>query len=220
MAIEGVIFDLDGVLIDSAAAHLESWRRLASRHGLSVSDAQFAHTFGRQNRDIIPILWGRPLPPIEVAALADEKESAYRDIVRGRIADITMPGAIALIQDCHEAGMKLAIGSSTPPENVELALSEMGVAQLFSACVTSRDVTRGKPHPDVFLLAAEKIGIPAARCAVIEDAPSGIDAALAAGCPAVGLTSHHPREKLAHAHVVVDSLTELTARRLSVMTLS
>lgn len=220
MPIEGVIFDLDGVLIDSGAAHLESWRRLASRHGLGVSDAQFAQTFGRQNRDIIPILWGRPLPPSEVAALADEKESAYRDIVRGRIAEITMPGAIALIQDCHAAGMKLAIGSSTPPENVELALSEMGVARLFSACVTSRDVTRGKPHPEVFLKAAERIDVDPARCVVIEDAPSGIEAALAAGCAAVGLTSHHPRERLAHAHAVIDALTELTAQELRGMSWS
>ncbi|MCC7291051.1 MAG: HAD family phosphatase [Phycisphaerales bacterium] len=220
MAIEGVIFDLDGVLIDSAAAHLESWRRLASRHGLSVSDAQFSQTFGRQNRDIIPILWGQPLPPDEVAALADGKEAAYRDIVRGRVTEITMPGARALIRDCHASGMKLAIGSSTPPENVELALGEMGVAQLFSACVTSRDVTRGKPHPDVFLQAADRIDLDPARCVVIEDAPSGIDAALAAGCVAVGLTSHHSREKLAHAHSVIGALTELTAQRLRGMSRS
>lgn len=214
MLMRGVIFDLDGVLIDSAEAHLRSWRVLAERHGRTITDAQFAATFGRQNRAILPILWGREVDEAEVARLGEEKEACYRDLIRGRIRSIAMPGAETLIRDCRAAGLALAIGSSTPPENVSLALEELGVAAHFSAVVTSKDVMRGKPAPDVFLLAAERLGLPPGQCVVIEDAPAGIDAALAAGCAAVGLTSQHAREKLGRADLVVDSLTELASGRL------
>ncbi|GMU38551.1 MAG: HAD family phosphatase [Phycisphaerae bacterium] len=214
MLMRGVIFDLDGVLIDSAEAHLRSWRVLAERHGRTITDEQFAATFGRQNRAILPILWGREVDETEVARLGEEKEACYRDLIRGRIRSIAMPGAEALIRDCRAAGLAMAIGSSTPPENVALALEELGVAAHFSAVVTSKDVTRGKPAPDVFLLAAERLGLPPGQCVVIEDAPAGIDAALAAGCAAVGLTSQHAREKLGHADLVVDRLTELASGRL------
>lgn len=214
MPIQGVIFDLDGVIIDSASAHLESWRRLAGKYRLDVGQRQFSDTFGRRNHDIIPLLWGRAPSQEQVERLSDEKEAVYRDLVRGRIASIAMPGAVSLIRDCHASGLRLAIGSSTPPENVELALSELGLTDCFRVRITSRDVTRGKPAPDVFLAAAEGIGVAPRECAVIEDAPAGIEAAIAAGCAAVGLTSHHSREHLIRAHLVVESLSELSSDRL------
>src|ERR1043166_3998609 len=112
----GVIFDMDGVLVDSYQPHLESWRRLASELGYSISDEQFDATFGRTSREIIRILFGPQHSDDEVRRLDARKEQLYRDAVRGRVP--AMPGAIDLIRTLHDAGFKLAIGSSGPPENI------------------------------------------------------------------------------------------------------
>ncbi|MCP4250190.1 MAG: HAD family phosphatase [bacterium] len=207
MAIHAVIFDLDGVLIDSGPAHHESWRLLGAESGVQVGAEQFAATFGRQNRDIIPLLFGQNLDADRVHELSERKEALYRDLVRGRIKEV--PGAAALVSACREAGLRLAVGSSGHPINIDLALEELGIADCFEAIVTGHDVNRGKPDPQVFLMAAQRLGVEPAGCAVVEDAPSGIEAALAAGMTAVGLTSHHPRDRLGRAHLVVDSLSEL-----------
>jgi beta-phosphoglucomutase len=121
-----------------------------------------------------------------------------------------MDGASDLIAALHAAGFKLAIGSSGPPENVELVRRTIRHGELLSAAVSGKDVTRGKPDPEVFLTAAKKLEIEPTRCAVVEDAPVGVEAARRAGMAAIGLTGTAPREALAkHAHLVVDSLREL-----------
>ena len=208
MPITAVIFDLDGVLIDSAGAHHESWGLLAAELGTQVTQEQFLGTFGRQNRDIIPLFFGPDLQERRVAELSERKEALYRDLVRGRIQPIA--GAVELVQACKRAGLRLAIGSSAHPANIDLALQELGVTECFDAIVHGHDVTRGKPDPQVFLLAAQRLGVAPAACAVIEDAPSGVQAARAAGMTAVGLTTHHSPERLSDAHRVIESLAELT----------
>lgn len=212
MPIAGVIFDLDGVLIHSAKAHYQSWRALVAEHGLDVTEERFLRTFGRQNRDIIPLLWGCELAPQTVDQLGERKEALYRDIVRGRIP--LAQGAADLVRDCAACGMKLAIGSSTHPANIELTLAETGLGDYFAATVSDDDVTKGKPNPEVFEIAANRLGLPPRSCVVVEDAPAGVEAALAAGCAAVGVTTHHSRDALSAADRVVDSLTELSAESL------
>ena len=203
---------MDGVLIDSGDAHLESWMILARELGAGVSQDEFFATFGRPNRDIIPVLFGRELGEAPTSKRIDElserKETLYRELVRGRIPPID--GAVNLVRACHAAGLRLAVGSSGHPENIALALDELGLAGLFEVVVDGHDVTRGKPDPQVFLLAAERLGVAPAACAVVEDAPSGIAAARAAGMVAIGLTTHHAPEALVGAHLVVDRLAELT----------
>lgn len=203
MAIEAVIFDMDGVLVDSYQPHLDSWRMLAEENGLAITEAQFAETFGRTSRDIIGRLFG-VTDAARAAALDDRKEALYRDIVRGKVPE--MAGAKALVSALHGRGIKLAIGSSGPRENILLVRDELGLAEMMSTYVCGADVEHGKPAPDVFLLAGEKLGIAPAKCAVIEDAPAGITAANAAGMLSIGLTSTHEAAALGEADVVVDSL--------------
>lgn len=203
MPIEAVIFDMDGVLVDSYQPHLDSWRMLAEENALAITEAQFAETFGRTSRDIIGRLFG-VADAARVAALDDRKEALYRDIVRGKVPE--MPGATALVASLHQRRIKLAIGSSGPRENILLVRDELGLAELTPTYVCGADVEHGKPAPDVFLLAAEKMGIAPANCAVIEDAPAGIAAANAAGMLSIGLTSTHEAAALGEADVVVDSL--------------
>ncbi len=208
------IFDMDGVLIDTYRAHFQSWLTMAKRAGLSFTEAEFAPTFGRTSREIINHFWGGGrLSDAEIAAMDGEKEKAFRQIISRSFP--AMPGVHKLLTDLYIAGWKLAVGSSGPPENVDLTLDRLGKRDLFSAIVTGMDVTRGKPDPQVFLLAAKQLDMPEARCVVIEDAQPGIEAAHAAGMAAVGMVSTgRTREELAAADLVVDSLAKITPRIL------
>ncbi len=210
--IAAVIFDMDGVLIDSSDAHYESWRRLAADVGADITLEQFADTFGRQNRDVIPALFGDRIDGRDVEELGETKERYYRELIRKNVP--VLPGAADLVRACEREGMSTAVGSSGHPENIAIALAAIGVADVFGAVVTGYDVTAGKPEPQVFLLAAERLGIAPECCAVIEDAPAGLEAARAAGMTAIGVTSGHAREKLTRAHLIVDSLNELTPDRI------
>ncbi len=207
----GVIFDMDGVLVDSADAHLKSFQQLARENGKEITEAQFAKTFGRQNRDIIPVLIGET-DEAAVNLLADRKEAIYRDLVRDNMP--VVDGAVSLIGALHSRGAKLAVGSSGPLPNIELVLQSLGVSEKMDAIVSGDDVTRGKPHPDVFIQSCERLGLSADHCIVIEDAPAGIQAAKAAGARAVAVMIHHNKDAFPEADLVVKRLGELTVDHL------
>ena len=208
----GVIFDLDGVLVDSGPPHRESWRRLAREVHVPMSDEFFARTFGQMNKDILEALFGRELPEAEWRRLGDRKEVLYRELIRGSVPG--MPGAVELVAALDADGARLGVGSSGPPENIELCLAEMGIRRTFDVVITGGDVTRGKPDPQVFLVAAEGLGLACERCVVVEDAVAGVEAAKRAGMAAVALTSTHGRESFPHADLVVERLGELDPARL------
>jgi beta-phosphoglucomutase len=209
----GVIFDMDGVIVDSGPAHLASWKRLAAENGLHITDEQFAETFGRPSREIIRLRWGADLPDEEVRRLDDRKEAIYRDTIRGDVP--VMPGALHLIRGLHEEGWRMGIGSSGPPENVALVVEELGLGPMMAATTNASDVTRGKPDPQVFQIAAERMGVASARCVVIEDAVHGIEAAHRAGMKAVAITSTHTSDNFAQADLVIDDLGELSPSGLA-----
>lgn len=210
-----VIFDMDGVLVDSYSAHWQSWHFMADELGKGLTEKQFVSTFGRTSREIIAQHWGSDcLRPAEIAEFDRRKEALYREIVARDFP--AMDGAIELIKDLHGAGFRLAVGSSGPPENVALAVRRLGAGPYFDALVTGRDVTRGKPDPQVFLVAADRLGFVPANCAVIEDAPVGIAAANSAGMTSIALLSTgHTTESVAAACLVVRSLRELSAARIA-----
>lgn len=209
-----IIFDMDGVLVDTYHAHYQSWLAMAEPEGFSFTEEEFAVTFGRTSREIIAHFWGEGrLSDEQIAALDDKKEAAFRRIIAADFP--AMPGVHGLLKELHEAGLAMAVGSSGPPENVELVLDRLAAGALFRAIVTGMDVTRGKPDPQVFLIAAERLGVSPARCAVIEDAPAGVAAANAAGMSSVGLTSTgRTAESLSAADRVVGSLAELSSKIL------
>lgn len=210
MPVFAVIFDVDGVLVDSYDAHFESWSRMAQEAGREMTLSQFATTFGRTSREIIEHHWGQgALSDSEIRAFDDRKEALYREIVREAFP--AMEGARELIQSLQAAGVPIGVGSSGPPENVALAIERLGVETAIRARVTGRDVTRGKPDPQVFLLAAERLGVAPANCVVVEDAPAGIAAANAAGMFSIALmsTGHTPADAR-EASYVVQSLRELS----------
>ena len=202
----GVIFDMDGVLVDSAEAHFQSWQRLGRQQGVQLTQEQFSATFGRQNRDIIPLLFGEVSEPA-LREMADRKERIYRDLVRANPPIVE--GAIDLVVSLHEAGAQLAVGSSGPRANIDLILEAMGVRDQVRVVVSSDDVSRGKPDPQVFSMACDRLGLPSRQCVVIEDAPSGVEAARAAGAHCVAVLMHHSRESLKRAHRIVEKIADL-----------
>ena len=210
--LRAAIFDMDGVLVDSYRAHLESWLQLAAESGLRMTEAQFAETFGRTSRDIIrTFLAGDDLSEPRIAELDERKEALYREIVSREFP--AMDGAVELIDALHAEGVRLALGSSGPPENVELVLDKLGRREAFGAAITGRDVTRGKPDPQVFLVAARRLEVEPESCVVIEDAPAGIRAARNAGMTGVALLSTGRSEndfRDEEPALVVRSLRELS----------
>jgi len=191
-----VIFDMDGVLVLTEEAHWKSWLEVARPRGAELSYAAFKSCFGRINPDCIPILFG-PRSPQESVAIAEEKEAAFRRIVSERVP--LVPGIVEFLISLQNMGVRLGVGSSGPPENVKALVEGGGIARFFSATVDGSQVRRGKPAPDVFLTCAQRLEVAPAGCAVIEDAPVGIRAAVAAGMLAVGVATTHPEAELREA---------------------
>lgn len=210
----GVIFDMDGVLVLSEEAHWLSWREAAAKRGVTLAYETFLSCFGRVNADCVRIMIGEDVTPEESARIAEEKEAAMREIIRGRVPLAPSTGELlgALARD----GARLAVGSSAPPENVDLVLDGGGIRGHFAAAVDGSQVKRGKPAPDVFLLAASHLGLDPSCCAVIEDAPAGIRAAIAAGMTAIGLSTTHTPEQLreAGAHLIYPDMPALSPERI------
>ncbi|HUG90631.1 MAG TPA: HAD family phosphatase [Planctomycetaceae bacterium] len=208
--LEAVIFDMDGVLIDSYDAHFRSWRKLAAERGREYSEDDFVAGFGRTSREVILEQWGgERMSDGEVATLADRKEALFRESLAEEFP--AMPGAVELISDVRRAGIRVGVGSSGPPDNVQLVLERLGVRELVDAVVTGADVTRGKPDAQVFELVARRLGVAPQNAVVLEDAPVGIEAARRAGMKVIGVASTgRAPDELKAADRVVESLTELT----------
>lgn len=204
----GVIFDVDGVLVDSYEAHFLSWIQLAAELGRTYSEAEFVRGFGRTSRENLVEQWpDRVWTTPEVRRLDDRKEWLYRQIIQARFP--AMAGAAELIRNLAREGFRIAVGSSGPPENIALVIDQLGVGSLISCRITARDVTRGKPDPQVFQLAAQGLQLPPSACCVVEDAPAGVQAAHGAGIVCLGLASTgRRRHDLTAAECVVDHLSD------------
>ncbi len=206
----GVIFDLDGVLIDTCEFHKQSFYDLAEKEeGFHMSDEFFYDKFGMQNGQIIPAMTDRQLSEDEIEQLSQWKEQRYRELIKGKLQ--LLDGAAELIEELHNNGFKLAIGTSTPRVNLEFTLDIISARDKFDAHVTGEDVSKGKPAPDTFLKAAEKLDLEPKRCVVIEDAIAGVEAAKNAGMTAFAVTTTRPSEDLVKADLIVNSLKELKA---------
>jgi len=209
----GAIFDWDGVIINSAAQHEVSWERLAKEYGKTLPENHFKRGFGMKNEVIIPELLGWTTVPVEIRILSLRKEAIYREIVREQ-GVAALPGVEPWLRTLRDEGIACAIASSTHRENITTTLDVLGLEPFFSAIVTAEDVKRGKPDPEVFLTAAQRLGVEPRDGVVFEDALVGIAAARAAGMRVVAVATTEPKEKLAHADRIVDRLDELSAAQL------
>lgn len=200
-----VLWDLDGTLLDSEEYHWQSWRDTMAATGNPITRDQFIATFGLRNDEILPRWLGAKATLEDIARVSLEKEQLYRKLVReGGVGPL--PGAADWVRKLNAEGWKQAIASSAPRANVDVVLEVLGLGSFFQAVVSAEDVTAGKPDPQVFLIAAQRLDVPPSCCIVVEDASAGVEAARRAGMRSIGVR----RNGALAADVAVKSLADLT----------
>ena len=205
--IQGVIFDMDGVLVDNRDAHIEAFEIICRKYGVPFSREQFMPTFGMTNDLILERLMPEVIEKTDWRRIAAEKEEIYREIFERTIAPAR--GLVDFLKALKAHGFRTAVGSSGNTPNVNFVLDRCGIAGYFDAIANGDMITRGKPDPEVYLLAADKLGLAPSVCAVIEDAPVGIEAARRTGMSAVAIASTFPREMLPDYDLLIDSFTQI-----------
>lgn len=209
----GVIFDMDGVLVHSNPVHKETIKEFFIKHKQEVSNTFLEErVWGRTNKEWIPEVFG-DLSVDLTGELADEKEQMFRDRFDPNSA--FLPGIKEFLKELNNKGIRTAIATSAPCENAEFILSELKIKDYFSVILDSSDVDKGKPEPQVYLKAAERLGFPASQCIVFEDSLAGVEAGVRAGAKVVGVTSTHAAEELSGCAMVISDFLELTVDDLA-----
>jgi len=208
-----IIWDMDGVIADTGTYHCRSWQQAFKKQGINFTEEDFQHIFGQRNDTIIRKTLGRPLTQAEVDAIVQDKEEFFRQTVKQNLK--LFPGVIDLLKTLQENRIGSAIASSAPMENIRLILGGLGLEGYFQAIVYGREVTEGKPSPQGYLLAAQKLGVEPQNCIVIEDAVAGVTGAKRAGMHCIAVTNTHPPESLSEADLIVDSLEKISLEDLN-----
>lgn len=201
-----VLWDMDGTLIDSEQFHWISWRDTLAEEGITITHEQFLSSFGQRNDSILPQWLGAAASPERMARIANAKEELYRNLVH-RNGISPLPGVADWVRRLHKDGWLQAVASAAPRANIDAILEALSATDIFQAIVSAEDVHHGKPDPEVYLLAASRVGVPPERCIVVEDAVAGVEGARRAGMRSIGVSRNgHPLP----ADVVVQSLDLLS----------
>lgn len=185
-AARAVLWDLDGTLADSRDYHWQAWKDVMAREGVALTHDRFLATFGQRNDAILGAWLGADADPVRVTRIGEEKEARYRELLQAGGIE-PLPGAAEWVNRLHDDGWRQAIASSAPCQNVRVMVGALGLAARIDALVGAEDVREGKPDPEVFLTAANRVGVPPGRCVVVEDAEAGIEAARRAGMRSIGV---------------------------------
>ncbi|MDO5553673.1 MAG: HAD family phosphatase [Planctomycetia bacterium] len=211
---KGVIFDMDGVLVDSNPAHFESWVIAAKKEGVEFTRELFQRTFGQTSRAIVANNWPYPVTEADIARIDKYKEDLYRELAPGRVK--AMPGAVELVQRLHREGYGVAVGSSGPAINVEFMVDLIGIRPYLDTIVSGTDVAEGKPSPAIFLTAANRMAIAPELCLIIDDSESGITAGARANMAVVGFySSGHCDYEYELANLIIRDWSELPPERIN-----
>lgn len=208
-----VIWDMDGVIVDTAEHHFNSWRYAFRLQGVTFTREDFQQVFGQRNDTIISKIMAGNVTREKMDRIALDKEENFRQIVKNDLRPL--PGVIALLTTIKDNGILSAVASSAPLENIRLVLAGLGIEDCFQAVVYGDEVTEGKPSPLGFLLAARKLGVEPRDCIVIEDAIAGVHAAKRGGMRCIAVTNTHPAQDLGDADLVVDSLEKIGLKELN-----
>ena len=201
------IFDMDGVIVDSNPYHKIALKQFCEKHGHSLTDEQLLHRiYGRTNKEWIANLFGA-LPPAQIAAYAEEKESLFRKLYEKDIQPVK--GLIRFLEALESQGIPRAIGTSAPRANVDFTLSKTGTGQFFPVILDESHIEHGKPNPEIYLRVAKALNLPADQCIVIEDSLSGIAAGKGSGAKVVGITTTHSPAELSHTDLIINDFTGL-----------
>ena len=206
MKLEAVIWDMDGVLLDSGPSHFEAWRITLKKYKIKVYEERLRRTFGMTNQQVIQFIVDQPISKKLTERISREKDILFQNIIKDQA--IFLPGVKKWMEAFRQNGVRQALASSGSPGNINVVLMALAVETYFDE-VVSGDGLPSKPDPLIFLKAADRLGIIPLNCLVIEDAAAGVQAAKAAGMKCIAVTTTNHAEKLADADVVLDNLAEL-----------
>jgi HAD superfamily hydrolase (TIGR01509 family) len=211
-----VIWDMDGVLADTAEAHFRTWVTALAQWEIPLNREEFGQLFGMNNRDTLTAVLGRPPDSWELGSIGGRKEYLFR--LEAQLSVNPIPGALRLLTDLKAADWAQALASSAPQANIDILLDKFGIRDRFEAILSGADLPAGKPDPALFLEAAAALGLPAERCVVVEDAPAGVEAARRAGMRCIAVATTRARESLVAADLVFDGLTQVSMAHFAELT--
>ena len=207
-----VIFDMDGVLVENSEIHNEAWRLTCEKHGKTKTVEEIKELFGGTNKVFIENLLGIT-DEKQAIKIAEEKETLYRNMV---VKELKAPkGLLEFLFDLKKNSVKLAVATSAPRINLDFILDKLEIRSFFDVLVDESLVTHGKPNPEVYIQASQKLGISPKNCVVIEDAIYGVQAGLAAGMSVIGITTTFKKEQLGIANMVIDNFFELNYSKIN-----
>ena len=202
----GVIWDMDGVLVDTGEFHYQSWRDTLNEYQVFLTKERFYDTFGMNNRSILQLLLGDRFTEPLCDEISERKEVEFRRIIQGQVQ--LLPGVLTLLKEIDQTGIPQAIASSAPPPNIDVIVDALEIRKFFKTLVSAADMP-GKPDPKVFIAASQSIGVPPQSCVVIEDGTSGVAGAKNAGMKCLAVTTTNPAAKLRQADLIVDRLDQV-----------
>ena len=211
--VNAVIWDMDGIIADTTQYHHKGWQIVFRKRGTNYTEEDFRRNTGKRSDTIIREILGENMPKNEITEIIQEKDETFRQLMGQNIKPF--PGVLKLITSLKEHGFKIAIASSAPMENIQLITRSLKIHNYFDAIISGWEVTKGKPHPQTFLLAAKKLGVEAEDCIVIEDAISGVTASKRADIRCIAVTNTTSREELREADLIIDTLEKITVDDLN-----
>jgi beta-phosphoglucomutase len=192
--IQGLIFDMDGTLVDNMHFHHQAWKEFLLRQGIEFSDAEFHQKNVGTIREVIPKFMPHVQDPDRIMELGMQKEAVYRELYGPHIR--ALPGLQDFLQEVYDAGIPIALATAADAKNINFTLEGLGIRHFFQAITGSEEVQRGKPSPDVFLISAQKIKADPGHCIAFEDTDPGIRSALSAGMKVIALETTHRQQEL------------------------
>jgi beta-phosphoglucomutase len=192
-AVKGIVFDMDGTLVNNMDFHKESWYAFLDKYGIKTTDEEFHEKNKGIISEIIPKFFPETLAEEDVIRLGEEKESVYRDLYREHI--VPLDGLLRFLNELKAANIKLALATAADKPNIDFTIDAIGVRGYFLAITGGEEVKRGKPDPEVYNISAKKLGIAPSDCIAFEDSPAGIESALAAGMRVIALTTSYDKGK-------------------------
>jgi len=209
----GLLFDMDGVIVDNHMYHMRAWMEFSTRHGFHLDEAEYKKNInGRTIHATMSYFFPEVKDLSRIQALGNEKEEIYRRMYLEHQKPVD--GLVDFLIEAKKAGIKIGVGSSAPPENIIFTLDGLGLRGHFEAIVNGSEVSVGKPHPEVYLKLASKLGVNANESIVFEDALSGIEAGRNSGAKVVGLATTHSANEISHTDLVINDFTSLTVGKL------
>jgi HAD superfamily hydrolase (TIGR01509 family) len=208
----GLIFDMDGVIIDNHHFHHKAWLEVGKKYGKKINSEDYReHMNGRTLNEVVRFIFNETMTEERVREVGHEKEALYRQLYQPYVEPVK--GLLALLSEANLKGIPMVVGTSAPVENVIFTMNGLGIRHYFVDILDERAVTKGKPNPEIYQKCAKRIGLPNDHCIVFEDAISGIKAGKSAGSKVVALATSHGRDEL-NADLVVDNFESIHLERL------